>query len=287
MEKHFPLNFFDATGMQPHNHNQCLYELFSFEPQRNSLCFSEYYDDKIVTPQINEKINFLKSLGFLFDNICEIKCTDYTWSLKYQGTCKKENIDILINDDTLVYLLINHIKYKNYLMIDKISDQVIKYNPLSFRQTDNNIKFTIYDILKKEIPSKKLYLIGGEMVFFVKLLNPDDFIMYTDFESIYNDSIVNFPDKKEINLIGYTNCELQIVDTNYQLIANTSKHGLEKHLCKQILKLKLKNIIIISCNKKSFVSDYNILKSTYKIDKIFDINTNYSVCIYFLKLKSS
>jgi len=46
----------------------------------------------------------------------------------------------------------------------------------------------------------------------------------------------------------------------------------------------LKNITIISCNKKSFISDYNILKSKYAITKIYDITTNYSVCVYFLSL---
>jgi len=285
MEKHFPPNFFGATDKQQHSQNQCLYELFSFKPQRNSLCFSDYYDSNIVIPQINDKINFLKTIGFKFDEICEIKCTEYTWSLKYFGTFNKDNINILIEDDTLSYLLINNIKYKNSYMIDKIGDEFIKYNPMSFRQTDNNIKFKVYDILKKEISSTKLYLIGGEMVFFAKLLKSDEFVMYTDFESIQNDGVINFPRKKEINLVGYTNCDLQIVDKDYHLIANTSKHGLEKHLCKQILKLGLKNIVIISCNKKSFISDYNILNKKYKIDKIFDINTNYSVCIYFMKLK--
>jgi len=252
------------------------------------LCFSNSYDEDIVDTQINEKINFLKTHNMNFDDLnglCDIRVTKYSWCFRYKGNINTNIIDILINDATLVYLCINDVIYKNNMMIDKIGDEFIKYNAFSFRQTDNNIKYKLYEILKKNIISNKLYFIGGEMVFFAKLLKPEEFIMYTDFKSIYDDANINFPDNSDnIFQINYSFCKLKDCDKNYHLIANTSKHGLEKYLAYEIMKIKLKNITIISCNKKSFISDYNILKSKYVITKIYDITTNYSVCVYFLSL---
>jgi hypothetical protein len=286
METPLPPTFAFAVDKQPRSHIQCSYELFSFEPCRNSLCFSNSYDDTIVDSQINEKINFLKKLNLTFNGVCDIRVTNYTWCFRYEGTFDKNIIDKLIDDPTLVYLSVNDVIYKNNMMIEKFNEFCIQYNPLSFRQTDNNIKYKLYEILQKNIFSNKLYFIGGEMVFFAKLLKPEEFIMYTDFESIYNDAIINFPDcSNKINMISYIYCNLKKLDSDFHLIANTSKHGLEKYLCNEILKIGLKNITIISCNKKSFISDYNILKSKYTINKIYDIATNYSVCVYFLSLK--
>jgi len=252
------------------------------------LCFNISYDENIVDSQINEKINFLKKHNMNFDDLselCDIRVTNYTWCFRYKGSIDKNLIDILISDTTLVYLCINDVIYKNNKMIDKIGDEFITYNALSFRQTDNNIKYKLYEILKKNIISNKLYFIGGEMVFFAKLLKPEEFIMYTDFGSIYNDANINFPDNSnKINMINYSFCKLKDCDKDYHLIANTSKHGLEKYLAREIIKIGFNNITIISCNKKSFISDYNIIKSKYLITKIYDITTNYSVCVYFLSL---
>ena len=246
-----------------------------------------------------KKINFLKSNDILNqDNIIrefEIKTTDYSWYLKIDKfTNISENYDkikLLLEDPTLVYLEINSEIIKSDLMIEYIGEDIIKYNPKSFRQTDDIIKNKLYSILKSEINTKNLYLIGGEMVFFAKLLKPERFIAYTDFESIYNDAICNFPENKDnIKLINYEKDNLVNLETikvnleTYILIANTSKHGLGQNLCKEILNLNLNNIIIISCNKKSFQRDYLMLQKKYYITKIFDINTNNSVCIYFLEL---
>ena len=258
-------------------------------PQRNSLTFSDIYDENIVNDQIKQKINFLKTKGFVFDKICEIKCTNYTWLFKYEGTVLVNEFDFLLNDETLVYLYINGITYKNNKMIDYIHDERIYYDPQSFRQSDDSIKNELYQILKDNvIPNKinnKIYFIGGEMVFFAKLLKPSCFIMNTDFQSIYNDALSNFPENVDnIHLIKYTFNKLTKVDKNYTLIANTSRNGLDKNLCKEILELELNRIIIISCNKKSFIRDFNYLYNKYKITKIFDLNTNYTVSVYFLDI---
>jgi len=271
-----------------HSHNLEKYKVFVLQPQRSSLLFTDTYDDTIITLQIKQKINFLKIHGFKFDDICEIKCTEKTWYLKYNGTIDNfdKNIGILIKDITLVYLYINGHIYKDNKMIDIVNDIEILYNPYSFRQNDISIKNIIYDVLKTEIVSKNLYLIGGEMVFYTALLKPLNIIMYTDFESIYDDAVTNFKNlKSDIHLINYDKDKLEYRNNDYSLIANTSKHGLGDNLCKEINKLNLNEIIIISCNKISFVRDYKKLQIKYKLTKLFDINTNYSVSIYFLTKK--
>lgn len=307
MEKHFPQALISAIDKQPHNHTQCLYERFEANPERNSFKFSfNSLDINICSIQVIKKINFLKSIGILNQNDVdiefEIKCTDYSWYLKIDKfTNVSQNYDkikLLLEDPTLVYLEINCEIIKSDLMIEYIGENIIRYNPKSFRQTDDIIKNKLYSILKSEIKTKNLYLIGGEMVFFAKLLKPERFIAYTDFESIYNDAICNFPENKDnIKLINYEKDNLVNLETikvnseivnseidNYHLIANTSKHGLDKNLCEEILKLNFNNITIISCNKKSFQRDYLMLQTKYYITKIFDVNTNYSVCIYFLTI---
>lgn len=259
--------------------------MYVMNPQRNSLTFGDTYDDSIVNTLIKEKINFLKTKGFVFDKICEIKSTNYTWLFKYEGTVLTNEFDFLLNDDTLVYLYINGITYRNDQMIDYIGDEKIYYNPLSFRQTDDSIKSELYTILIENVLSEKIYFIGGEMVFFAKLLKPKEFIMYTDFESIYEDALINFSEKKNnINLITYNFSKLNKTDKDYILIANTSRNGLDKNLCKEVLELELKKIVIVSCNKKSFIRDFTYLCNKYKITKIFDLNTNYTVSVYFLEI---
>lgn len=321
MEKQCLVNSTILDCVQQHNQNQDLYK-FVLQPQRNSLCFNNNYDDTIVTQQIKEKINFLKNIGFRFDNTLDllgsklgiesntlvlldstpkfesytfnIRTTKYSWYLDYSGTYDLLNNSLLnhslINDPTLKYLSINGIILKSDYMIEYIKNNKILYNPHSFRQSDDSIKYKIYDILVHNILNKHIYFIGGEMIFMNMLLSPTNFIMYTDFESIYNDALRNFPKNKDnIYLINYDIDKLQNINMldnfdDYILIANTSKSGLGENLVKNIIDIGLKNVVIISCNKKSFNRDYKILNNKYKINKTFEITTNYTVSIYFLSL---
>jgi hypothetical protein len=265
---------------------------------RNSICFSDKYDINIISEQIKEKINFLEKLNFVFNKFCEIKVTFDTWYLKYLSDNKIDSgaMQILIDDKTLCYLEINYKILKFEYMIDIIkhnnehnSEQyLVKYNPKSFRQSDDSIKYKLYELLEQNINDDNICFMGGEMVFFAKLLNPQNSIFYTDFESIYNDANINFP-KNNIHLIDYDKDKLNLdlifkYDIN-TLITNTSKSGLGVNMCNEILNIKFKNVIIISCNRKSFMKDFNILCKKYSIKKIYDIKTNYTVSIYFLAIK--
>ena len=156
---------------------------------------------------------------------------------------------------------------------------IVKYNPLSFRQSDDSIKYSIYDILKSNIINDKICFIGGEMMFYYYLLLPSTYLLFTDYQSIYDDALLNI--KNNIYLVDYNNININI-DVTYTLILNTSKSGLGSNLSKKIEKLKNKEIIIISCNIKSFIRDFDILSNSYKIINVYEIKTNYSVYVYIL-----
>jgi hypothetical protein len=253
------------------------------------LGFDDSYDKSIpfviLNDQIIFRINFLESNGIKqFD---EIRTTKFTWFLKlndvsieYQIT--EIQLEKLLSDPTLVYLEIGKKLYRNELMIDVINGSTIKYNCKSFRQLDDSIKIKLYEILSKSIKSNNLYLIGGEALFFVRLLKPKKYIIYTDFESIYNDAIINLDNLNNIHLISYETDEIELIKESYDIILNTSKHGLGVNLCKNLLKLNQQRMIIISCNKKSFEKDMKILDQKYKIERQIDIKTNYIVTVYFI-----
>lgn len=272
-----------------HNHYPSLYKSC-----RNSYCFTNVINYDICNEQVKQKINFLQSLSFSFDDKCEIRTTELTWMMKYSGKCKKEIIEKILNDTSLVYLELDKIIIRNELMLDKINNVVIKYNPLSFRQSDDAIKYKVYEVLQENIFVSNIYLIGGEMTFYSKLFqNLNKVYMITDYESIYEDAKRNINENENniIKMIDYDKDKLikpelikpEFID-DYILITNTSKQGLGGNLSNEILKLEFKKIFIISCNSKSFYRDYEILKRKYEINKIFEIKTNYIVTIYLLNL---
>ena len=244
------------------------------------LKFDDSYDKSILNDQIIFIINFLKKINI--EKINEIRTTSNTWFLKLNESINNTQLEKILSDPSLIYLEILDVIYRNQLMIDIINGSTIKYNCKSFRQLDDSIKIKLYEILSKSIKSDNLYLIGGEALFFIKLLKPKKYILYTDFESIYNDAITNLDDLNNIHLISYETDEIKLVDKSYDIILNTSKHGLGVNLCKNILRLDQQRIIIISCNKKSFERDMKILDQKYKIERQIDIKTNYVVTIYFI-----
>lgn len=272
------VNLVCATDMKQHNLHQ--YQCKHMEPKRNSYIFKDIINYDIINFKVKEKINFLIKIGFSFKERCEIRCTSESWSLKYNGIIMEDIIKILIEDETLRYIQINKIVIKNKKMIEIINSKIIEYDALSFRQSDDSIKNEIYNILNNTMLNKKICFIGGEMVFYKALLNPLKYIMYTDYESIYMDSIHN--NNNNTFLIDYDKYQLKKINYDYNLIANTSKSGLGKNLSKSILNLNLERIVIISCNKKSFLRDFLILKESYKIEIEYELKTNMSVWIIFL-----
>jgi tRNA/tmRNA/rRNA uracil-C5-methylase (TrmA/RlmC/RlmD family) len=284
METPLEPNHVFVSYKPPHNHYLSLYESC-----RNSYCFTKVINYDICNEQVKDKINFLQSLSFPFDEKCEIRTTELTWMMKYNGKCKKEIIEKILDDTSLVYLELDKIIFRNELMQDKINNVLIKYNPLSFRQSDDSIKYKVYEVLQQYIFSSNIYFIGGEMTFYSKLFQKlNKVYMITDYESIYEDAKRNINENENniIKMIDYDKDELIKPEfiNDFTLITNSSIQGLGENLSNEILKLEIKTIFIISCNSKSFYRDYEILKRKYEINKIFEIKTNYIVTIYLLKL---
>ena len=68
------------------------------------------------------------------------------------------------------------------------------------------------------------------------------------------------------------------------LLSNISKHGLRKNLLEQIMKIRPKYIIMITCCNKSLMNDLIILDPSYKMIKQFNYKTNFLVQITLLKI---
>jgi hypothetical protein len=216
----------------------------------------------------------------------KIKANNYNWIFIIKNFNNKnfdQILKILLEDITLVYLEINNVVYRHNLYKDKYLDHVLSLHPLSFIQPDNTIQSKLNYILLQLFESVQinhLYLLGGQIVLFSKLLNYNTLFAYTDTESIYVDAkSYDIP----IKLISYKSYQFdKFIDKSY-LIINNGKNGLGPNICDQLIKTTFKLIIIISCNSKSFLRDYNFIKQSYKIIKQYQIKTSYDVNIYLLE----
>jgi hypothetical protein len=193
----------------------------------------------------------------------------------------KVEFESVINEDifkefNIIHLEINNIIIKTNKYCEVIDDVIIYRNINTFHQSCDNIGNSILKILKT-YKFDNLLCIGGEMYKFAKLLEYNDIVCYSDHECIVEDAIANNKGVK-CNLIDYDKFkidELCIKNNNITAIMNTSKKGIGKHLCSELLKLNISRIFIISCNYKSFLKDFDILKikySKYKIIKMDYVN---------------
>ncbi len=216
----------------------------------------------------------------------KIKANSYNWIfvIKFFENIHFEQIlKILLEDKFIVYLEINNIVYRHNSYKDKYLEHILYLHPLSFIQPDNTIQIKLNDILLQlfeSIQIQHLYLIGGQIVLFSKIIQYNNLLTYTDTESIYADAkSYDIP----IKLISYQTYQFdKFIDKSY-LIINNGKSGLGSNICEQLLKTTFKLIIIISCNYKSFLRDYNLIKKHIIIIKQYQIKTSYEVNIFLLE----
>lgn len=187
------------------------------------------------------------------------------------------NNNKLLIDPTIIYetLIINNYKFN------------ISRNIKTFYQIDKTIRtlvhITIFNLFNIYIKSSSSVLfIGGEMYLYGKLLNSfiSNKYFYTNNEFIYRDTIINNRINSEYYLINYNKDKININKYDV-LIVNISKHGLRKHLCDQINILKLKYIIMITCNENNLKKDIELLNN-YRVIKQFNYITNFMVQITVL-----
>jgi len=285
--------------------------------QRNLITFTNFHniDLTICNIYLADLLQTLqKDFSILLDTYFTnyninftIRCNKFNWSCCITTSTKKKFI-IQEKNDTLEAILTSiHLKYNTlsccYLAINKkiiINNKFqdlfgIVYNPLSFRQPDDSIRNYIINYFTKIFASvtwNYSCFIGGECTLYGKLtdtLNSKYF--FTDFESIYNDLLDNYSmcldkDSNTIKLIDYDTYTFPWLDifpvTGYNntiLIANTSFHGLGKHLSSEITNSQCLEIYIVSCNWKSFLADFEILQTKYSIENITELFTCTNVFI--------
>lgn len=152
----------------------------------------------------------------------------------------------------------------------------------TIRTLVHNCVFNLFDIYIKN--NKNALFIGGEMYLYSKIL--DSFLsnkyFYTNNKFIYADTIKNDTRHSQYYLIDYMKDTIEINIYNV-VIVNISKHGLRKHLCNQITKLKPEYIIMITCNEDNLNKDIELL-STFRIIKQFNYITNFMVQVTLLTL---
>jgi hypothetical protein len=294
-------------------------ELIECLPSRNMLCFSKYdeIDYSICNDSLKQKLIYIQNDLKFPETKYEIRANEYNWSIRIWNDKEFAEYNLLLEDKTCIFIEINNIIIKNqkYKCIKNI-----EYSPLSFRQPDDSIRNHIINIIEHDFiinKYNKYYLLGGEATLIGRLI-PNrcgcgcgcgcgyNIIFYTDYKSIYDDLIYNYNMDSNmdsniiISLVNYKTCENIVfyndVDcvracvlekNNNIIIANTGLQGLGNCLSNFLNTSRIYKIIVISCNPKSWLKDFNILKKNYKIIKTINIKTNYTISLYFLHIIDS
>jgi len=238
---------------------------------------------------LNEKIKFLKSKA--------IDCDGSTIQITNLGmfgfsTPKQlSDYEKSILRTECEYLKIANEVLINNLMIDKINNILIARQAETFHQTDDNLKYRIYEILEieiKKIKSNKYVFIGGEMYVYgmiFKHLYKSAYFM-SDYSSVVEDTILNLSNKETVDFVNYSSYSCPSNKLEYFskgiIICNTGKNGLDHNMCTMLNLSDAMNIIIISCNEKSLTRDLRLLK--YRVYNKYSLMTNYKITIVFLSI---
>jgi tRNA/tmRNA/rRNA uracil-C5-methylase (TrmA/RlmC/RlmD family) len=298
---------------KPSTNPSALYKLFQIEPKTKLTLFLANSDNELsnhiqihIVMSDNELI---KNDLFDDDEIKEIikRLNNEFKSLFFHSQFNSENI--IINES---------IRLKQFDS-SECKQLFIKRHLHSFYQTEefmrekihsliNNYIYKIYAHNNKKIFSSGIFL-GGEMYIYGNLFDElfEKKIYITDTESIYLDAMLNDMStsgssvdafsvarkqshKSKYILTSYkTNNFLidlfQTTNTNVDfLISNISKTGLGENICKQISQLKPKYLILITCNFKVTMRDFELLKkyANYNLINIIKLKTTYDTYISML-----
>lgn len=216
---------------------------------------------------------------------CGIKISD----IKIDAINKNLLIEYLMTYPNINYFEINNSIVINNKYIDNMASYILYRSFNSFHQNDDNIRNAIYDyILKHDFNVDNLILFGGEMYGYTKFfLTVKNLYAYSDYEGLIDDTIYNLENKYEHQIIEHVNYELfktKLFDIDKSLIiCNTSKTGLGYNMANEICKINSTHLIIVSCNKKSYIRDYEILKNNYILVETLSIS--FITVYYFITNK--
>jgi hypothetical protein len=247
-------------------------------PSRNKIVFSDIPTQltfSICNDNIKEFI--ISNINFFTDG------NKYTVQSSYNGISLECNNEIEYEaiSGQLIHLKIGDRIIKTELLQEVIQSKIIYRQFDTFHQNDDKIREKLYSILSKlnVKVSKNMLLIGGECYIYEKLFKSLNVDIYSDFQSIVDDCLINNP-KANVSLVNYSNMSFES-DVYDSCIINIGKHGL-KDLAIKVNQLKIKDVYYISCNKKSFDKDM-IKLSNYKTQEEWDMrNSSYGIQLYHI-----
>lgn len=288
-------------------------EIISVIPKRNLVLFNGKTCPLLICNSYVRNVFsvLIKLVPKLFENMnttFEIRANEYNYSFKIMGICSIDDIKKIIEYNKIsIYRLIYlehyiNLKTKPIVYINELykcqytinsNIYTVLYNPLSFRQPDDNIQEHInHKLINLIINIDNIVFIGGDMTLFGKFLNYKKGLFLTNMLSIRDDAIRNLQIdniNKICKLVDYDRDDIKTIiynfigDEKYCIICNTGVSGLGNHLALEINKCLPNFIIIISCSSKSFSKDRQILCSggIYLKNTII-IRSNYDIGIYKL-----
>lgn len=247
---------------------------------------------------INDSIKYLNKLEL--DKIFKIICRVGSNELMIIIETNDENININCIKDiaSSIYLKINSeykLVYGNEYIYENIDRYKYLVSPDSFFQINLDTCTKLYNNIKDYVGTGKnvldLYCGTGSIGIFVSENNivlGIEINKYAIDDALKNKKINNV---KNIDFIcGDSGKMIDNLDFNPDVvIVDPPRSGLDKNTISNIIKIKSKELIYVSCDPMTFVRDLKILNEYYDIKEItpFDMfpNTKHVECLTILSLK--
>ena len=193
------------------------------------------------------------------------------------NSTKKVNIDIdnLKKTIKLVGIVINDkLYYKDNYFIEKYNDKIFKINYNSFFQINRNITEKMIDIINDNIIGDTLLDLYCGVGFLGQIIDKKTKKLYGI--EISQKSVLDAIENSKINKIknsfyicGDSSKITNIKDDIDTLIIDPPRTGLVNNLVNDVINVKAKRIIYISCNPITLARDLNIIKDNYVIKSIY------------------
>lgn len=245
------------------------------------------YRNKITLHKQNEKVGLVKKNSSEVIEIKECKLVDekineILHNKPKEGIIRTNGKEIISNENENITINIDKYKFKVNL------NSFFQINPYTYEKMFNYIKRLVNE---NEI---LLDLYCGVGVFSILLSENCKKIYGIE---INENSYKNTLENKRINNLNNVNFMLGKVEDNLPkikekvdtIIVDPPRSGLSKTTINQILNIKPKKIIYVSCNPMTLARDLNLLNNSYKLEciKAFDMfpRTNHVECVCLLKLR--
>ena len=243
----------------------------------------------IANDIINKSIPYLNKLDL--NNISNITCRTASDKLMISIESKKDiKIDSLLDIADSIYVNNRHV-YGDKKLIEQLGEYKFVISEKSFFQINKNICIKLYDKIKEYVGTNHnildLYCGCGSIGIYV---NNNNKILGVE---INKSAVEDAEENKKINKLSNVDfiCGDSSIKTNFKpdiVIVDPPRSGLNKKTIDNIIKLKPKKIIYVSCNPMTLVRDlnkfelYNILELTP-----FDMfpNTKHVECVTLLERK--